>query len=279
METPVFAPPESDPIIGAEVVNIITAKKTPIKHIAPGKGYGEPYLEEQFSAIPIPDNANPSSGTGREMVIYQPSSDQLWEMWQVGKDDAGWYLCWGGRIQNVSNSQGIFKWPYGATATGLPLMGGIITIAQFQNGVINHALGMVIMEMRAGFHSWPASRHDGRVNDENAVADGQRFRLPSHLDLDSMSMHPVARMIAKLVQRYGLVIWGTGGYVGFRAENPSRIIAKGLPAPYGAIYDGTPSYQILQQFPWEQLQASTWDYGKDENTNPPVPSSGLMIRN
>ena len=158
-------------------------------------------------------------------------------------------------------------------------MGGILTIAQLQNGVINHALGMAIMETRAGIHSWPANSHDGWVNDKDAVAEGQRFRLPSHLDLDSISMHPVARMIAKAVQRYGLVIWNTGGYVGFRAENPAPIIAKALPDPYAAIYDGTPSYQILKEFPWEQLQASTWDYGKDENTNPPVPPSGLMIRN
>jgi len=158
-------------------------------------------------------------------------------------------------------------------------MGGIITIAQLQNGVINHALGMAIMETRAGIHSWPANRHDGWVNDKDAVAEGQRFRLPSHLDLDSMSMHPVARMIAKAVQRYGLVIWDTGGYVGFRAENPAPIIAKDLPDPYAAIYGGTPSYQILKEFPWEQLQALTWDYGKDENTNPPVPPSGLMITN
>jgi hypothetical protein len=68
-------------------------------------------------------------------------------------------------------------------------MGGIITIAQLQNGVINHALGMAIMETRAGIHSWPANSHDGWVNDKDAVAEGQRFRLPSNLDLDSMSMH------------------------------------------------------------------------------------------
>jgi hypothetical protein len=83
METLVSAPPESDPIIGAAVVNIITPKKTPIKRVAPGKGYGEPYLEEQFSAVAIPDDAKPSSDTDQEMVIYQPSSDQLWEMWEV----------------------------------------------------------------------------------------------------------------------------------------------------------------------------------------------------
>ena len=232
-------------------------------------------LESQFAAVPIPADAVPSEGTDSQMVIYQPSSGQLWDFWRGEKRVEGWYTCWGGRIQNVSNSQGIFKWPYGATATGLPFLGGIITIGQLQSGSINHALGIGIMETRAGIHSWPANRHDGWVNDENAVAEGQRFRLPSNLDLDSMNMHPVARMIAKAVQKYGLVIWDTGGYVGFGAENPARIISKGLSDPYIAIYDGTPSYEILKEFPWEQLQALAWDYGMD--TDPPVPPSRLVI--
>ena len=36
-----------------------------------------------MSAVPLPANALPAAGTDEEMTVYQPSSDTLWEMWQM----------------------------------------------------------------------------------------------------------------------------------------------------------------------------------------------------
>ena len=52
-------------------------------------------------------------------------------------------------------------WPgaepwWGATATGLPLLGGLITIDELERGRIDHALAMAIPDARAGVWAQPA---------------------------------------------------------------------------------------------------------------------------
>ena len=62
-----------------------------------------------------------------------------------------WHARWGGEMDNVSTNPGYFTHAgqtnnWGATATGLPLLGGLITVADLQRGYINHALAISLVE-------------------------------------------------------------------------------------------------------------------------------------
>ena len=229
------------------------------------KKYTDPELAKQWKAVPIPAYAEAATGTDAEMTIYQPSTDTIWEFWQARKVDGHWQGCWGGRMQNVSKSQGIWQKHYGTTATGLPFLGGQITPEELRRGEIKHALGIALVDTeRWSIYSWPANRSDGYnpQNAPNRIPEGLRFRLDPTVDVQSLKMHRVGKIIAKAAQRYGFVVWDKAGAISLRAQNPKSYTKLGLPDPYLALFEGTPAYALLNGFPWDKLQFLPQDYGK-----------------
>src|ERR1700730_4135204 len=109
-------------------------------------------LQSAFSAVPLPSNAQPSSGNDAELTVWQPSTDRLWEFWGMSHQSDGWHEHWGGAMEHVSSSPGYFspsswhgaQYNWGATATSLPLVGGLITLQDLQRGEINHALAVAL---------------------------------------------------------------------------------------------------------------------------------------
>src|SRR3954451_11090308 len=95
-----------------------------------------------MNAVPIPPGAIASQNCKDEyMTVYQPSSDQLWDLWHLHKlADGSWGADWGGHMTNVSQNPGHFDARWGVTATSLPLMGGLIRLSDLQQGHIDHAL-------------------------------------------------------------------------------------------------------------------------------------------
>lgn len=229
------------------------------------KGYTDKSLAAQWQAVPIPPYAEQATGTDAEMTIYQPSSDTIWEFWQTRKVNGQWQACWGGRMQRVSKNEGIWQNPYGTTATGLPFLGGQITAAEMKSGVINHALGIALVDAEKwSIRSWPANRSDGYnpKNEPNRIPEGLRFRLDPKVNVDALKMHPIGKAIAKAAQKYGFVVWDKAGAITLRAENPKSFTQAGQPDPYPALFNGTPAYAILNNFPWDKLQFLPVDYGK-----------------
>jgi len=231
------------------------------------KGFSDPRLAEQWRAVPIPPGAEPADGTDAEMTIYQPSTDTLWEFWQARQVDGRWQACWGGRMEHVSKSSGIWTKPYGTTATGLPFLGGQITAEELQRGEIGHVLGIALVDAeRWDVYSWPANRSDGYnpKKEPNRIPEGLRFRLDPKVDIEALKMHPVGRMIAKAAQKYGFVVWDKAGAITLRAENPKSYVKAGKGDPYPALFKGTPAWAILSGCPWEKLQFLPQDYGRPQ---------------
>ncbi|MDE2181442.1 MAG: DUF4124 domain-containing protein [Alphaproteobacteria bacterium] len=227
-------------------------------------GHFDRGLAEQWASVPVPTYASSADGTDAEMTIYQPSTDRMWEFWRARHESGAWQACWGGRMDNVSTSDGIWPPHYGATATGLPFAGGEINVPELRGGAIHHVIGISLVELEHWrTYSWPANRSDGwnPKNDPNRIPEGTRFRLDPSINLNSLSLHPVARIIGKAAQTYGFVVWDKAGGISLRAENPKAFILLGEPNPYDALWNGTPSYRILAGFPWNRLQFLPKDYG------------------
>jgi hypothetical protein len=212
-------------------------------------------LQRQLTAVPIPDGARPAPGGDHSLVIWQPSTDQAWELWQARRAaDGSWSACWGGRIQHVSRSDGVFPYPYGLSASGLSYLAGSIKAWELRAGDIRHAIAVNVVQTAAGVQVPPANRNDGNSVDADAIPEGTRFRLDPSIDVDALGLSPVGVIVARALQRYGMIVTDTAGAVVLMAESTAPYRATGLPSPYAGLFHGQSTYAVLNGIPWDRLQ-------------------------
>ena len=237
--TPVYTVPAGQPTVRVQLDNVQTD------------------LQAAWERVPIPSNAVPAIGTDGHMVVWQPSTDTMWEFWRASKQLDGWHAVYGGRMKNVSTNPGYFTDPpsWGATATSLPLIGGLMRIDELKAGRIDHALAMAIPQARANVYSWPAQRTDGNVDNPDAIPEGTRFRIDPKLDLRTLKMSRTTRIMAEAAQRYGIVVRDLAGSVVFYGEDPTLLGTD----PYTALFGGLAPSQLLAEFPWASMQALNTD--------------------
>lgn len=213
-----------------------------------------PTLQTGFAAVPLPANAVPARGGDAHLVVWQPSTDSMWEFWQMSNKTTGWQARWGGAMTGVSTNPGYFPAPYGATGTSLPLLGGLMRISELQAGQINHALALAIPQAMAGSFVFPAQRADGNYNGPNAIPEGTEFRISPSVDVTKLGLSHVGLIMAQAAQRYGMIVRDQAGAVTFYGEDPTPY---GSPNPYTTLFAGKcpDGNNILAKFPWSSLQA------------------------
>jgi hypothetical protein len=217
-----------------------------------------PDLQQAFDRVPIPSHAKPAGGTDRSMTVWQPSTNRLWDFWIMHRAKGGWHARWGGEMDNVSTNLGYFTHSgqtnnWGATATGLPLLGGLVTLADLKRGYINHALAIALVETQWAKYSWPAQRTDGSSFTQGiwAIPEGMRFRLDPRLNIARLHLPLIDRMLAQAAQRYGIVVRDKAGAVVFYGQDPVTQSTNPWPAAFGNQYPNN----VLDQFPWSHLEA------------------------
>jgi hypothetical protein len=151
-----------------------------------------------------------------------------------------------------------FNW--GASATSLPLAAGMITKADLEQGHIDHALAIGLPNLSestsiiaAGRWAFPAQRADGKSTLPDAIPEGARFRLDPRLDLDSLQLSPLTRMLAEAVQRYGMIVQDGAPATVFYGEDPGPYIRAGEPNFYDTLA-GRRHPGFLDEFPWQHLR-------------------------
>ena len=224
-----------------------------------------PTLQSAWQSVPLPPNATPTGEADAALVIYQPSTDKMWEFWQLTRQPDGVHARWGGAMAHVSSNPGYYSraawpgltpddgWDWGSSASSLPAVAGLMTISELRSGRIDHALSAATPEACAGFFAWPAQRTDGQSSDVNCLPEGAHLRLDPTLDLSKLNLPPVALTMARAMQRYGIIIHDTThSSFSFFAELPT-----GGPDPYvgsGGVFGGLLPWQFLSLIPWDRLQ-------------------------
>jgi hypothetical protein len=255
---------------------------TPVYTVGPGQprvpvtlrpvngGGVTPSLQAALSSVPIPAAARPARGTDHHLVVWQPSTDEMWEFWVLRREDGGWVAAFGGAMRNVSENPGYYDpnaWPgaeddWGATASSLPLLGGLMTIEELRSGRIEHALALAIPEPSPEF-VWPAQRSDGESVAPTAIPEGTDFRLPADLDLEGLDLPPAALTMARAAQEYGMIVRDRSGVVSLYGEAP-----LGSGNPYGEIFENLFPDALLEHFPWSELEVVEPD---------PLAAAGLQV--
>ena len=242
---PVYTVPFSQPTV---VVRLVNHKP-------------ERVLQSAWSAVPLPPNAQPAAGGDKHLVVWQPSTDRLWEFWHLEQTLSGWQAGWGGAIQNVSSDSGAYgpeAWPgahpgWGASGSSLSIAGGLITLEDLELGQINHALAMAIPNVRAGAYASPAQRSDGNSTEPLSLPEGAHLRLDPKLNLAALHLPPLTLMIARAAQRYGIVVRDNAAEVVFYAQDPIPTGTEPYIGPNG-YFEGKKAQELLASFPWGYLQ-------------------------
>jgi hypothetical protein len=245
-------------------------QRTVYMHLEPNRKTGRvnPYLQAAFSAVPLPSNAQPATGTDNVMIIYQPSTDTMWESAKTHLESDGWHFAYGGRIINFSQNPGYYQRIVGAdgnlieapfwgnSASGLPIADSVISFRDLANGYIDHALGILLPHLwiRNGVKAWPAWRSDGVSTAPNSVPEGARFRLDPNLNINSLHLPPLTRMIAVAAQRYGVIVRDGSSNISINGQVPETPaqLAAWEEALHGSGF--THWNQVLRSFPWSHLQ-------------------------
>jgi len=230
------------------------------------KGWFDPQLARAFADVPIPGGAVAAAGSDQNLSVYDPASDTLWEFWRAQRTSLGWTACFGGRLDSVSTSPGYFPGGLGASATGISMAGGMISLADMKRGYIDHALYLAVPDVRRwSAYSWPAQRSDGWSDDPSSLLEGSRLRLDARVNVDSLPLTPLGRMVAKAAQTYGFVVSDRAGAVAVITESgAATAAANGGVDPWVSLLDlnSKPSYTQLAGFPWERMQVVAKDWGK-----------------
>jgi hypothetical protein len=223
-------------------------------------------LQTAWDAVPLPAGAQPAAGADKHLVVWQPSTDRLWEFWRLERTPTGWGARWGGAMQNVSTHYGVYgrgDWPgaspyWGASASSLSIAGGLITLEDLERGEINHALAIGIPVVRAGVYAAPAHRTDGKSTSRLSLPEGAHLRLDPSLDLAALHLPRLTLMIAEAAQRYGIFVRDGAGNVVFYAQDPIPTGTEPYTGSHGYFEGKTPG-QLLASFPWSHLQLLRMD--------------------
>ncbi len=212
-------------------------------------------LARVFAAgVPIPNGAHAAAGTDQSLVVWQPSRNTLWEFWRAHQINGVWHAFWGGKMTDVSGNPGYFDDPpdWGGSGTSLSLLGGLMMIDELRAGRIDHALAMAIPSAAKNF-VYPAQRSDGHDTSGGAIPEGTRLRLKPRLNNAALHLPPTTAIIARAAQRYGMIVRDQSGSVSLYAQDPTTTGSNPYAGSAG-LFDGEPGWELLQHFPWSQLQ-------------------------
>jgi hypothetical protein len=223
--------------------------------------YAGPALQAAWRQVPLPADAQPSEGTDGNLVVYQPSTDRLWEFWRFSDEGGAPQAAWGGAIRDASHSSGAYgpkAWPgakpwWGSSASSLSIAGGLITFADLSAGHINHALALAVPRVRGGVFASPARRTDGTSTSAMTFPEGAHLRLDPNLDLTTLGLPPLTLMIARAAKHYGIYVRDRAGVAHFFAQDPSTLSGN----PYlgeDGYFEGSSPGDLLANFPWSHLQ-------------------------
>jgi hypothetical protein len=221
----------------------------------------EPALQKAWDEVPLPPDAKPAAGTDEHLVVWQPSTDRMWEFWRLQHSPAGWQASWGGAMEHVSSNPGAYgpqAWlgarrTWGASGSSLSIAGGLITLEDLKDGQINHALAMAIPTVRAGVYASPAERSDGESTRPLSLPEGAHLRINPNLNLASLHLPRLTLMMAEAAQRYGIVVVDKSANASFFVQDPSPTGTEPYTGSHG-YFEGESPVQLLASFPWRDLQ-------------------------
>jgi hypothetical protein len=231
-------------------------------------------------SVPVPPNYVTAANSNDRPYVVVTESGECFEFWlwnAHGSLDGPFSASFGGYVPNIYNHPGAFPNGWGVSASGLPLIAGMLRMSEFQdylrNGTVPPHMLRIQVSDTTGTHLAPAVRNDGQAEIHNvqgsnaqAVPEGAIFALPA--DYQPPTTLTAFETCTQLMARdYGMIVCdATGGTVNIVLEDhhtqgsgyceiPLDQVTYPQPGfwdPYNAAASGTSNPWNV--FPWTQLQ-------------------------
>jgi hypothetical protein len=197
------------------------------------------------SQIHIPAKARPTTSTDAHMGVIQPNGEE-WDFWSVPTPSRDWrngdtISCQesGGHSNIVTGSGSL---PHSATS-GAALSAGNLRVNELENGVIPHALFVVVPTelVRKGYIVYPGQSASGG---RGGIPIGARIQLKwTDAQIDAMTGQAAwEKTLLHQLHDYGLYILDCGGdgWITYKWESPTQYTSFGGSNP-GAAWNSANS--------------------------------------
>jgi len=195
--------------------------------------------------VPIPDGAVPDPNSDAHIAIVDWSRMLCWDMFAAKKLPDGTWASYTGMVYRL-DGPGVFRssdFPvrdgdsihfYGpGRAAGVPIIAGLIRYDEVKAGEIRHKIAAATRFNALKEFVFPATWTDGHL--PGGIPEGAVIQLDPNLDLTQLDMLPGEKIVAKALQKYGMVnVDNAGGSV---------LYAEGLYGHKDKSWDG-----ILEKF-------------------------------
>ena len=166
--------------------------------------------------LPVWPALKPDPNADHHMAVLDRANGVAWDFWGARWED--------GRLKtkaaNKVDLAGDGLVPEGGCrAVGFALLAGLITPEDIASGKINHAL-VFAHQYLAPKAVWPANKHSRFERRANSIPCGGLVQLDPALDVNTLDLSPVGKMIARALQEYGMYLSDFADGLVIYAENP-----------------------------------------------------------
>ncbi|MBY6187964.1 hypothetical protein KUV89_15200 [Marinobacter hydrocarbonoclasticus] len=168
---------------------------------------------------PIPDGARAAKGSDSQIVLWDPVTGDEWGFWQARPLPDGSWMAVNGYRYNTRWS-GIPPTGFISRGAGVPYLIGLVRPWEIAQGHIDHAIALGINYPNP-MHVRPATKSDGKAFEPHYLPMGARLQLDPDLtdaDFDRWKLTPTERIVARALQRYGMILIDGSGHPKLYAE-------------------------------------------------------------
>ena len=200
-------------------------------------GHGKEFDSEP---VPIPLDAQADPREDAHLALVDWSKGIAWDMWGLTKNnDGSWTSNTGMKYSidgdgvflpkqfKIKNGESIhFFGP--SRAAGVPAIAGLIMFREVMEGEIKHKLACATRVNAYQEHVFPAIWTDGFII--GGIPEGSVIQLDPKLDLSKFNLYPEEIVVAKAMQKYGMVVVDIAG--------ANTLYGEGLWSRPGKSWDG-----------------------------------------
>jgi hypothetical protein len=165
--------------------------------------------ESDPGPYPFPANAlvegGANSGGDMHVLVLDTGTCTLYETWNSTFVGPGWSCGSGAKFDLTSNALRPDGWT-SSDAAGLPVLPGLVRVAEVNAGAIHHAIRFTVARTQQGFIH-PAT-HAAGVHNPSLPPMGLRLRLKASFDVSQFT--GAAAVILTAMQQYGLILADNG---------------------------------------------------------------------
>ena len=257
-------------------ITILTAgESTPLESFSPSEDFYSPDCDP--APIPVPEDGAIEGESGYScesdgdchLIVIDPRTCRLHEMWRADRRSASNF---DGGCQAVWDLSAAYEQTLrgdcctSADAAGLPIAAHMVTADEVAGGEIRHALRFILPNslMRERIYVRPGTHSTGATSGpSDAPPYAARMRLRA--DFDDGQLNAAARIVARALQEYGMIL-SDGGNITFTFANDRFTTAKWADVGLGP--------NDLTSLEWTDFEVvdmgdrHTWDGSCDCNRSP-----------